>query len=49
MEFFANEGKNVEIEVNGKKKKIEIEEMHIEEDTCKSTHRETKTLLDFNH
>lgn len=38
----------VEIDVNGKKKKIEIEEMHIEEDTCKSTHRGTKTLLDFN-
>ena len=38
----------VEIEVNGKKKKIEIEEMHIEEDTCKSTHRKDKTLLDFN-
>ena len=38
----------VEIEVNGQKKKIEIEEMHIEEDTCKSTHRGSKTLLDFN-
>lgn len=38
----------VEIEVNGTKKKIEILEMHIEEDTCKSTHRSTKTLLDFN-
>ncbi len=38
----------VEIEIDGKKKKIEIEEMHIEEDTCKSTHRGTKTLLDFN-
>lgn len=38
----------VEIEVDGKKKKIEIEEMHIEEDTCKSTHRKDKTLLDFN-
>lgn len=38
----------VEIEVDGQKKKIEIEEMHIEEDTCKSTHRGTKTLLDFN-
>ena len=38
----------VEIEVNGKTKKIEIEEMHIEEDTCKSTHRKDKTLLDFN-
>ena len=33
---------------NGEKKKIYIEEMHIEEDTCKSTHRGTKTLLDFN-
>ena len=38
----------VEIDIDGKKKKIEIEEMHIEEDTCKSTHRGTKTLLDFN-
>jgi len=38
----------VEIDVNGQKKKIEIEEMHIEEDTCKSTHRGNKTLLDFN-
>ena len=38
----------VEIEVNGKKKKVEIEEMHIEEDTSKSTHRGSKTLLDFN-
>ena len=38
----------VEIEVDGQKKKIEIEEMHIEEDTCKSAHRGTKTFLDFN-
>ena len=38
----------VEIEVNGVKKKIEIEEMHIEEDTCKSAHRGEQTLLDFN-
>lgn len=38
----------IEIEVNGEKKKIYIEEMHIEEDTCKSAHRGTKTLLDFN-
>lgn len=38
----------VEIEIDGNKKKIEIEEMHIEEDTCKSTHRGQKTLLDFN-
>ena len=38
----------VEINVNGENKKIYIEEMHIEEDTCKSAHRGTKTLLDFN-
>ena len=38
----------VEIEVDGKPKKIEIEELHIEEDTCKSTHRKNVTLLDFN-
>ena len=38
----------VEIEVNGQKKRVEIEEMYIEEDTCKSTHRGEKTLLDFN-
>ena len=33
---------------NGETKKVFIEEMHIEEDTCKSAHRGTKTLLDFN-
>ena len=38
----------VEIEADGKKKKIEIEEIHIEEDTCKSAHRGSVTLLDFN-
>ena len=38
----------LEIEVDGQKKKVYIEEMHIEEDTCKSAHRGTKTLLDFN-
>ena len=38
----------VEIEVDGQTKKIEIEEIHIEEDTCKSAHRGTVTLLDFN-
>ena len=38
----------VEIDDDGIKKKIYIEEMHIEEDTCKSTHRQDKTLLDFN-
>jgi len=38
----------VEIEVDGKTKKIEIEEIHMEEDTCKSAHRKDVTLLDFN-
>ena len=38
----------IEIDDDGIKKKIYIEEMHIEEDTCKSTHRQDKTLLDFN-
>ena len=38
----------IEIEVDGKIKKIEIQEMHIEEDTCKSAHRKNVTLLDFN-
>ena len=36
------------VKENGEKKKIYIDEMHIEEDTCKSAHRGTKTLLDFN-
>ena len=38
----------VEIEIDGVKKKIEILEMHIEEDTCKSVHSEKESLLDFN-
>ncbi len=38
----------VEIEINNEKKKIEIEEIHIEEDTCKSAHRGKVSLLDFN-
>ena len=38
----------VEIEIDGNKKKIEIEEMHIEEDTSKSVHGEKTSLLDFN-
>ena len=38
----------VEIEINGTKKKIEIAEMHIEEDTCKSVHSPSSSLLDFN-
>ena len=38
----------VPIIVDGKEKKIEIEEIHIEEDTCKSMHRGNVSLLDFN-
>ncbi len=38
----------VEIEVNGKTKQIRIIDIHIEEDTCKSTHYKDKSLLDFN-
>ena len=38
----------VEIETKEGKKKIYIEEIHIEEDTCKSAHRGRVSLLDFN-
>jgi len=38
----------IEIEVDGVKKKIGIHDIHLEEDTCKSTHAETKSYLDFN-
>lgn len=38
----------VEIEVDGVKKKIGIHDIHIEEDTCKSTHFKNQTYLDFN-
>lgn len=38
----------VEIEVDGIKKKIRIHDIHLEEDTCKSTHADTKSYLDFN-
>jgi len=38
----------VEIDLDGVKKKIEILEMHIEEDTAKSIHAKNNTLLDFN-
>lgn len=38
----------VEIEVEGIKKKIGIHDIHIEEDTCKSTHGNDKSYLDFN-
>ena len=38
----------VEIEYDGIKKKIEIEEIHMEEDTCKSIHEGNHTLLNFN-
>ena len=38
----------VEIEVEGVTKKIRIHDIHIEEDTCKSTHGDKKSYLDFN-
>ncbi len=38
----------VEIEVDGIKKKIGIHDIHIEEDTAKSTHGNDKSYLDFN-
>lgn len=41
-------GGYIEIEVNGSPKKIELERIHIEEDTCKSIHEGESTLLDFN-
>ena len=44
-------GKNGYLEVidkSGKKKKIEIERIHMEEDTCKQLHFPEHTLLDYN-
>lgn len=38
----------LEIEVDNQIKKIEIERIHIEEDTCKSIHTLDGTYLDFN-
>ena len=38
----------LEIELDGKRKKIGIERIHIEEDTAKSMHHEGKTLLNYN-
>lgn len=43
-------GKNgyVIIKVNGKERKIEIERLHMEEDTCKQLHLANCSLLDYN-
>ena len=38
----------LEIEVGGKTKRIHIERLHMEEDTCKHLHFSTFTLLDYN-
>lgn len=38
----------LEIEVNGKKKRIHIERLHMEEDTCMQHHFSDYTLLDYN-
>lgn len=38
----------LEIEVNGHKKKCEIERIHMEEDTCMQHHFSTYSLLDYN-
>lgn len=38
----------LEIEVGGKTKRIHIERLHMEEDTCKQLHFSTFTLLDYN-
>ena len=38
----------VEIEDEGITKRIELERIHIEEDTCKSIHKDDKTLLNAN-
>ena len=39
---------SVEIDVDGEKKTVRIERIHMEEDTAKQFHRDTGTYIDFN-
>jgi len=49
-QYFFPIGKNGELSifVNGKERKIKINELHLEEDTAKQIHRGNKTLIDYN-
>ena len=48
MKILITEKQNVRKEFLLEMKKIGIERIHIEEDTCKSIHTTNNTLLDFN-
>lgn len=48
METPIGEDGYLMINVDGEEKKIGIERLHIEEDTCKSLHHNNRTLLNYN-